>query len=253
METTSKRSSSAGRSGLKHRITRMLLLHSSCSASAADLVELSRSTLPRQEPEDYLQCRSCDADGRLRTRFAQGTSEKERRLTENGELYETSERDQGRKCPPASSSSSARNRRRRFSCPSTGKGTRKLLSNNAYGFSSSSCSSDCDEEEESGILLSSRSFSSDSSDFYCNSKGRRRKKKKRPIACREAGYAVVKKSSDPYMDFRSSMVEMIVEKQISRARDMEKLLCSYLSLNSPLHHPVILEAFADIWEAVLYE
>nr|CAD1843351.1 unnamed protein product [Ananas comosus var. bracteatus] len=69
-------------------------------------------------------------------------------------------------------------------------------------------------------------------------------------AKKKKGFAVVKRSSDPYADFRTSMVEMIVERQIFAADDLERLLQSYLSLNSPRHHPVILQAFSDIWVAL---
>lgn len=65
-----------------------------------------------------------------------------------------------------------------------------------------------------------------------------------------AGMAVVKRSSNPYLDFRSSMVEMVVERRIGSVGQMEDLLGSYLSLNSPRHHPAILAAFEDVWEAV---
>ncbi|KNA13351.1 hypothetical protein SOVF_117770, partial [Spinacia oleracea] len=37
-------------------------------------------------------------------------------------------------------------------------------------------------------------------------------------------FAVVKSSSDPYNDFRTSMVEMIIEKQIFGAKELEQLL-----------------------------
>lgn len=68
-----------------------------------------------------------------------------------------------------------------------------------------------------------------------------------------AGMAVVKRSSNPYLDFRSSMVEMVVERRIASVGKMEELLGSYLSLNSPRHHPAILAAFEDVWEAVFGE
>ncbi|CAO2179131.1 unnamed protein product [Urochloa humidicola] len=68
-----------------------------------------------------------------------------------------------------------------------------------------------------------------------------------------AGMAVVKRSSNPYMDFRSSMVEMVVERRIGSVAQMEELLGSYLELNSPRHHPAILAAFEDVWEAVFGE
>ncbi|CAL4896277.1 unnamed protein product [Urochloa decumbens] len=61
------------------------------------------------------------------------------------------------------------------------------------------------------------------------------------------GLAVVKRSRDPYGDFRESMVEMIVGRQVFGAAELERLLASYLSLNAPRFHPVILQAFSDIW------
>ncbi|XP_040384569.1 uncharacterized protein LOC102721222 [Oryza brachyantha] len=61
------------------------------------------------------------------------------------------------------------------------------------------------------------------------------------------GFAVVKRSRDPYADFRSSMVEMVFGRQLFGAAELERLLRSYLSLNAPRHHPVILQAFSDIW------
>lgn len=64
--------------------------------------------------------------------------------------------------------------------------------------------------------------------------------------------AVVKRSSDPYSDFRSSMVEMIVENNIFSANDLENLLRSFLSLNSYHHHNLIIHVFAEIWEAFFF-
>jgi uncharacterized protein (TIGR01568 family) len=63
-------------------------------------------------------------------------------------------------------------------------------------------------------------------------------------------FAVVKSSSDPYNDFRTSMVEMIVEKQIFAAKDLEQLLQCFLSLNSYHHHRIIVEVFMEIWEVL---
>ncbi|KAL2479755.1 Transcription repressor [Abeliophyllum distichum] len=62
--------------------------------------------------------------------------------------------------------------------------------------------------------------------------------------------AVVKRSSDPYSDFRTSMVEMIVEKQIFTAKGLENLLQCFLSLNSYHHHRIIIQVFSEIWEAL---
>lgn len=62
--------------------------------------------------------------------------------------------------------------------------------------------------------------------------------------------AVVKQSEDPRADFRRSMAEMVVEKGIYEAGDLEKLLHCFLSLNSQHHHRAIIAAFADVWEAL---
>ncbi|KAK4260008.1 hypothetical protein QN277_003184 [Acacia crassicarpa] len=62
--------------------------------------------------------------------------------------------------------------------------------------------------------------------------------------------AVVKKSEDPYHDFRRSMMEMIVEKKMFEQKDLEQLLCCFLSLNSTKYHPIIVQAFTDIWKTL---
>ncbi|XVE69909.1 hypothetical protein DITRI_Ditri10aG0029400 [Diplodiscus trichospermus] len=62
--------------------------------------------------------------------------------------------------------------------------------------------------------------------------------------------AVVKKSEDPYEDFKRSMLEMILEKQMFEAEDLEQLLQCFLSLNSRQYHGIIVEAFSEIWEAL---
>ncbi|KAL0460013.1 UNVERIFIED_CONTAM: Transcription repressor OFP6 [Sesamum latifolium] len=63
-------------------------------------------------------------------------------------------------------------------------------------------------------------------------------------------FAVVKDSDDPYQDFRQSMLQMIVEKQIYSSDDLQQLLHCFLQLNSPRHHEVILRAFMEIWNNV---
>ncbi|CAL4909751.1 unnamed protein product [Urochloa decumbens] len=63
--------------------------------------------------------------------------------------------------------------------------------------------------------------------------------------------AVVKRSHDPYADFRSSMVEMVAGRRLLCGDALGELLVWYLTLNSPRHHPAILAAFEDVWEAVL--
>ena len=60
-------------------------------------------------------------------------------------------------------------------------------------------------------------------------------------------FAVVKASADPRRDFRESMEEMIAEKGIRDAADLEDLLACYLALNAAEHHDLIVEVFEQIW------
>ncbi|CAI9093469.1 OLC1v1028971C1 [Oldenlandia corymbosa var. corymbosa] len=66
----------------------------------------------------------------------------------------------------------------------------------------------------------------------------------------EDSYAVEKSSSDPYGDFRTSMVEMIMEKQMFGAKDLRKLLDCFLSLNSSYYHNLIVEVFMEICDTL---
>lgn len=62
--------------------------------------------------------------------------------------------------------------------------------------------------------------------------------------------AVVKRSEDPYEDFKNSMMEMIVEKHMFDVTDLEQLLQCFLCLNSRKYHGIIVQAFSDIWDAI---
>ncbi|PIA28118.1 hypothetical protein AQUCO_07200029v1 [Aquilegia coerulea] len=62
--------------------------------------------------------------------------------------------------------------------------------------------------------------------------------------------AVVKDSNDPYLDFRHSMLQMILEKEIYSKDELKELLDCFLSLNSPYHHEIIIRAFTEIWNGV---
>ncbi|XP_004234614.1 transcription repressor OFP7 isoform X2 [Solanum lycopersicum] len=78
---------------------------------------------------------------------------------------------------------------------------------------------------------------------------------KKLIPCNVEGkvkesFAIVKKSEDPYEDFKSSMMEMILEKKIFEKNDLEQLLQCFLSLNAKNCHGVIVEAFSEIWETL---
>ncbi|KAE8675919.1 Transcription repressor OFP8 [Hibiscus syriacus] len=124
-------------------------------------------------------------------------------------------------------------------------------------------------EDETETLFSSRTRSSDSSEshrqhanYQKTCKTRRRRAKNRGSETRmkvlpleetdkvKDNFAIVKSSSDPFNDFRTSMVEMIVERQLFTAKDLEQLLQCFLSLNSHHHHHIIVEVFTDIWETL---
>ncbi|KAI8029853.1 Transcription repressor OFP7 [Camellia lanceoleosa] len=118
-----------------------------------------------------------------------------------------------------------------------------------------------EEEETETLVSSSRSFSTDSPRETPISRNHKKlKRAKRSVSklipsCAGEGkvkesFAVVKKSEDPFEDFKRSMMEMILEKQMFEERDLEQLLQCFLSLNSRHHHRVIVEAFADIWETL---
>ncbi|KAI4316807.1 hypothetical protein L6164_024750 [Bauhinia variegata] len=66
-------------------------------------------------------------------------------------------------------------------------------------------------------------------------------------------FAVVKKSKDPYDDFKRSMLEMITEMEMFEAKDLEQLLQCFLTLNSRRYHGVIVQAFMEIWKELFYE
>lgn len=62
--------------------------------------------------------------------------------------------------------------------------------------------------------------------------------------------AVEKDSSDPYVDFRQSMLQMILENEIYTQEGLRELLSCFLQLNSPCNHGIIIRAFAEIWDGV---
>ncbi|XP_074584091.1 uncharacterized protein LOC141840096 [Curcuma longa] len=80
---------------------------------------------------------------------------------------------------------------------------------------------------------------------------RRPKSKEEGRAARES-VAVVKETSEPYYEFKESMVQMIVEKEMYGWDDLNDLLHRFLSLNSPRHHHLILRAFADLWRGSVF-
>lgn len=71
---------------------------------------------------------------------------------------------------------------------------------------------------------------------------------KRKVMLMKDSLTVVIWSEQPYDDFKKSMLEMILEKQMFEAKDLEHLLQCFLSLNSRHHHADIVAAFTEIWE-----
>ncbi|XP_019179246.1 PREDICTED: transcription repressor OFP8-like [Ipomoea nil] len=80
----------------------------------------------------------------------------------------------------------------------------------------------------------------------------RQRKGKTTMMSSEMGYydAIEKSTNDPYNDFRTSMVEMIVAKQIFGAEDLQRLLHCFLSFNSSYFHRIIVEVFSEIIETL---
>uniref|UniRef100_A0A7C9DLF1 Transcription repressor n=1 Tax=Opuntia streptacantha TaxID=393608 RepID=A0A7C9DLF1_OPUST len=64
--------------------------------------------------------------------------------------------------------------------------------------------------------------------------------------------AVEKDSSDPYLDFRQSMLQMIVENDIYSKDELKHLLNCFLQLNSPSLHGIIIRAFTEIWNGFFF-
>ncbi|KAF7137557.1 hypothetical protein RHSIM_Rhsim07G0092400 [Rhododendron simsii] len=84
-------------------------------------------------------------------------------------------------------------------------------------------------------------------------KGRGRRRKSDVVIdgkVKDGCFVVEKQSSDPYTDFTTSMVELIVEKHIFGARDLEDFLKTFLSVNCHHHHRVIVEVFTEICDAL---
>ncbi|KAK1323947.1 hypothetical protein QJS10_CPA02g01076 [Acorus calamus] len=102
--------------------------------------------------------------------------------------------------------------------------------------------------------MSTSSSTDDKNKWFVSSEGddeREEEEETETLISRDAllsGLAVVKRSEDPRGDFRRSMVEMIVEKEMFEERELEELLQCFLSLNSRCHHPAIIHAFSDIWD-----
>ncbi|KVI00935.1 Ovate protein family, C-terminal [Cynara cardunculus var. scolymus] len=60
-------------------------------------------------------------------------------------------------------------------------------------------------------------------------------------------FAIVKTSYNPQKDFRESMTEMIMEKQLKKREELEELLACYLTLNCDGFHDLIVNVFRQVW------
>ncbi|KAI9070616.1 hypothetical protein K1719_047424 [Acacia pycnantha] len=58
--------------------------------------------------------------------------------------------------------------------------------------------------------------------------------------------AVEMKSENPYNDFKQSILQMIIDRDIYSTTDLRELLQCFLQLNLPCHHQLILKAFSQI-------
>jgi uncharacterized protein (TIGR01568 family) len=63
-------------------------------------------------------------------------------------------------------------------------------------------------------------------------------------------FAIEKESDEPYEDFRNSILQMILERNIYSEKDLQELLECFLQLNAKCHHHVIVEAFMEICEKI---
>ena len=102
-----------------------------------------------------------------------------------------------------------------------------------------------DTYDESGRL-------SDNVDSFKKSGGTTKKMKdaevKRKSMVMKESLTVVKWSKQPYDDFKRSMLEMVLEKEMFEAKNLEELLQWFLTMNSRHHHADIVAAFTEIWE-----
>ncbi|XP_071740724.1 transcription repressor OFP8-like [Rutidosis leptorrhynchoides] len=121
-----------------------------------------------------------------------------------------------------------------------------ITDNNYYNFWTSDENDDQSECKTTNTLFSKQSVSSDSGAVAGGSGDVRLKN-----VIGLDGFALSKESSDPYEDFRVSMVDMIIEKGIFSVEELENLVDCFIKLNSEEHHKVIYEVFAEIWETMI--
>lgn len=58
--------------------------------------------------------------------------------------------------------------------------------------------------------------------------------------------AMAKESINPFDDYKKSMNQMIIERDIETEDDLKELLRCFLDINPPPHHNLIVRAFVDV-------
>ncbi|KAL9672672.1 hypothetical protein QQ045_028924 [Rhodiola kirilowii] len=64
--------------------------------------------------------------------------------------------------------------------------------------------------------------------------------------------AVEKVSENPFLDFRDSMLQMVLEKEMYGEDELREMLRCFLKLNSEDYHEVIFKAFVEVLEWCVY-
>ncbi|XP_022965903.1 transcription repressor OFP8-like [Cucurbita maxima] len=109
---------------------------------------------------------------------------------------------------------------------------------------------DDETEDETETLFSSRSLTSNSS--VSRLRRRRHSRRRSEKKVKDGFFAVVENSSDPYKDFKASMAEMVIEREIFGGKELEELLLCFISLNSRHYHRIIFEVYWEIKEALFF-
>ncbi|KAL8507202.1 hypothetical protein ACS0TY_017927 [Phlomoides rotata] len=109
-----------------------------------------------------------------------------------------------------------------------------------------------ESKKTNGVIMKSHSPRTECKIRALEEKKKSRKKKKKKEQVLEGNtifdsFAVVKSSYNPQQDFRESMMEMIRERGIESAEDLEQLLACYLTLNCEEYHDVIIKVFRQVW------
>ncbi|KAI4386748.1 hypothetical protein MLD38_004655 [Melastoma candidum] len=130
--------------------------------------------------------------------------------------------------------------------------TEYLISSTPSAGEEGFCDEACEVEkaEEGGLLLTKRRVSEVEFEARLSSVGRRWCLGDDTTTKVRESYAVVKRTEDPYGEFRRSMMEMVTEKEIYEEEGLQELVRCLLMLNGREHHGIILQAFAEVCDAL---